>query len=50
MKTIWSMVKAYGRRLEFSFWLLFFNAENRRALAAMMRAALAQQEAGGKGA
>jgi len=50
MKIIWNMVKAYGRRLEFSFWLLFLDAEERRALAAMMRATLAQQEAGGKGA
>jgi len=50
MKTIWGMVKTYWQRLEFSFWVLFLNAEERRALAAMMRAALARQEAGGKGA
>lgn len=30
------------RRLEFSFWVLFLNAEDRRALAALMRATLAE--------
>jgi len=50
MKTIWGKVKSYWMKLEFNFWLLFLNAENRRALRDMMRAALARQEAGGKGA
>lgn len=41
-------IKRILRRLEFSFWLLFLDAENRRALRDMMRAELARQAAGGK--